>query len=238
MLTSTINARGWRYAPKNRARLELPAIKVIWINEPWTGSEIESDSSFKTKHVSDFVSVQFLGYRTLTQKEAIATLHRFGNTFPYVDRDHGADRFRMHLHRWITIAGDVLDAGAQTVGVLCADHGSVIAYAQKNPAADGVGKGHKFPRERRQESLLEFKGRPFSLLNEDFKVVKGHVGTTDLTAPDFCRISKFQTRCRARRRRNRWARAQIQTVPHTAVPISGTSTDTPSVMCQYSLTGQ
>ncbi|MDE0670808.1 MAG: hypothetical protein OXH72_03600 [Caldilineaceae bacterium] len=72
-----------------------------------------------------------------------------------MDCDHWTDRFCMYLNRRIAIAGDVLDTGTQTVGVLYADHGSVIAYAQENSAADGIGKGHKFPRERRRESLLE-----------------------------------------------------------------------------------
>lgn len=84
----------------------------------------------------------------MAQKEAIAALHRLGGTFPHVDRNYSANRFRMYLNRWIAIAGDILDTCTQTVGVLYADHGSVIAYAQKNSAADGIGKGHKFPRER------------------------------------------------------------------------------------------
>ena len=99
-------------ARKTEPGVEFSAIKIVWIVEPGTGCEIKSDSSFKTKHVSDFVSVQFLGYRSLTQEEAIAALHRLGGTFSYVDRNHGANRFRVYLYRWITIAGDVLDAGA------------------------------------------------------------------------------------------------------------------------------
>ena len=117
--------------------------------EPGTGCEIKSDSPFKTKHVSNLVSAQFLGHRPLAQEEALAALHRLGIAFPYVDCDYSANRFRAHLYRGITVAGDILNAGTQIVGVPGTDHGSVIAHAQKNPAADGIGKRHKFPRERR-----------------------------------------------------------------------------------------
>ena len=96
-----------------------------------------------------------------------------------MDRDHLTDWFRMYLNRWIAIAGDILDTCTQIVGILYADHGSVIAYAQKNSAADGIGKGHKFSRERRRKSLLELKGCPFPLLDKDFEVVKCHAGASD-----------------------------------------------------------
>ena len=136
-------------AGKTEPSIELPAIKIVRIVEPGAGRKIKSDSSFKMKHVSDFVPVQFLGYRSLTQEEAITALHRLGGTFSYVDCDYSANRFRAHLYRGITVAGDILNAGTQIVGVPGTDHGSVIAHAQKNLAADGIGKRHKFPRERR-----------------------------------------------------------------------------------------
>ena len=41
---------------KTEPDIKLPAIKIVGVVKPRTGREIESDSSFKTKHVSDFVS--------------------------------------------------------------------------------------------------------------------------------------------------------------------------------------
>ncbi len=105
-----------------------------------------------------------------------------------MDGEHVTYRLRSDLHRRVAVAGSVLDTGAQGVGVLHADNGAVVTHPQKDLAADGVGERHQFACERRRETLLELKRRPFSLLDEDVEVVVSHASVSDFrVAPSLSR---------------------------------------------------
>ena len=116
----------------------------------------------------DFVTAELLRHCALAPEESIAALH-FGVAFSNMDCEYLTHRLRQNLHRRITVSGDVLDAGAQSVGVLDPRHGAVIAHPQKDLPSNGVRHG-KFPRGRRREILLELKRGAFALLDKDFKV--------------------------------------------------------------------
>ena len=79
---------------RKEPNVEFLAIKVLRVAEPNTGRQIKSDNPFDPEQIADFVATQFLGHRALTPEETLATLHRFGTAFSYVDRKHSANRLR------------------------------------------------------------------------------------------------------------------------------------------------
>ena len=139
----------FRNAGKAEPSVELLAVEVLRVAEPRTGRQVEADHPLGAKEVADFATAELLGGRTLTPEETIAALHRLAVTLAHVDCEHTVHWLDQHVHGRVTVAGNVLDAGAKRIGILDADHGTVIAHAEKDPAPDGIGQGHEIPRERR-----------------------------------------------------------------------------------------
>ena len=142
--------------------------------EAGTGRTIELNDPFGPEEVADFVSAEFLRDRTLAPEETIAALDRLGVAFTDVHGENSSNGFNPDLHGRIAIPRDVLDAGAQPIGVLDPADGAVITHAQKNLPADGVRQGDHLPGERRRKVLLELDRRAFALLKQDFKVPRRH----------------------------------------------------------------
>ena len=92
--------------------------------------------------------------------------------FALADRhhDHLADPLQQDLDRRIAVAGDVLDTGAQLIGIGNPLDGAVVAHPQQNPAPCGVGKGHQFAGEGRGKALLVLQHDAFALLEQDVEI--------------------------------------------------------------------
>ena len=162
--------------------LELLAVEILRITEAGTGGEIEPDHAFDPEEVADFVTAELLGHCALTPEESIAALHGLGVAFANLNHEYLTHRLCQHLHRRIAISGDVLNAGAQSVGVPDPDHDAIIAHSQKDLPSNRVRQGHDFPRQRRRRTFLEFKGRSLTLLDEDCEVRRcdsSHVSQSD-----------------------------------------------------------
>ena len=110
--------------------VEFAAVEGVRILERRARRQIESDHTLQSEEVADFIAGQYLGHRTLTPEEALAALHRFGIAFLHVDGKHVTHRLRSDSYRRVAVAGDVLDPGAQGVGVLHADNGAVVTHPQ------------------------------------------------------------------------------------------------------------
>ena len=159
--------------------VELLAVEVVRVDEPRTRCEIEADGTFGAEKIADFIAAQFLRHRTLSPEKAIAALHWFGIALPDVDREHVADRLDLHRDRRIAIAGDILDPGAQCVGVPDSGYDAVIPHAEKDLPSDGVGQRDHFACERRREAFLVLQSCAFTLFEEDIEVSLCHRASTD-----------------------------------------------------------
>ena len=91
---------------------------------------------FGPEEVTDFVSAEFLRDRPLAPEETIPALDRLGVAFADVHGEDSSNGFYPDLHGRIAIPRDVLDAGAQPIGVLDPADGAVITHAQKNLPAE------------------------------------------------------------------------------------------------------
>ena len=151
--------------------VELPAVEVFRVPEAGAGRQVEPDRPLRAEEVADLVAAELLRHRALPPEEAVAALHRLGVALAHVDHEHSVHRLRQHLHRRVAVAGDVLHAGAQGVGVSDPLHGTVVAHAEENLAADGVRQRDDLAGERRRrQGFLELQRRAFALLDEDFEI--------------------------------------------------------------------
>jgi hypothetical protein len=107
----------------------------------------------------------------LAPKEPVAALHRLGAALADHHDDHGADRLHHQLNRWIAVAGDVLDVGAELVRVPDPRHGAIVPDSQQDLASQRIRQGHKLTGEGRRQALLELQSRAFALLEKDLESV-------------------------------------------------------------------
>ena len=157
-------------AGEPQPRIELIAVEILRVVEAWAGREVEADHSFGTEEISYLVAAELLRHRALPPKEPVAAMHGLGVALPHLHREHIAHAIRQHLHRWIAVAGNVLNPRPQRVGVLDALHYPIVSYAKQDLAARGVGQRHQLPCEGCRETLLELQRRALALLDEDFHV--------------------------------------------------------------------
>jgi hypothetical protein len=74
---------------------------------------------------------------------------------------HGLDEY---LHRRVTIARHILNAGTQVVTVTEPNHHAIITNPKKNLATMTVRKGNQFPDQRSRERLLVLQHGAFTFV--------------------------------------------------------------------------
>ena len=135
--------RPGRDAGKPQPRIELVSVEVLRVVEARAWREIKQDLALGAEEVAYLVTAELLRLRPLPPEEAVTALHRLRVAFPHLHHEHLAHPIRNHLHRRVTVAGDVLDPRPQRIAVLDALHLAVVGHAEQNPAADGVGERDK-----------------------------------------------------------------------------------------------
>jgi hypothetical protein len=145
-------------------RIEVPRVA-----KRWAEGQVEADASLAAEEVTDLGPGEFLGDGALPPEEAVAALDRLGVAL--ADRHHRdfSDTLQENLDRRVAVAGDVLDAGPQLVRVADPCDRAVVADAEQNLSAQGVGQGHELAGKGGGKALLVFEQSPFAFLEQDLE---------------------------------------------------------------------
>jgi len=121
----------------------LLPVEVLGVAELRTDGGIEADSPLAAEEIPDLVAAELLGDGALSPEITVAALNGLGFTFADRHHDDLADSLQQDLDRRIAVAGDVLDASPQRVGIGNPLNGSVVAHSQQDPAPCCIGKAYQ-----------------------------------------------------------------------------------------------